>query len=1171
MKKILLSIITFVCSIVAYAQQQESIQRLSIKSPEVAAFERMAEIPVDKYSGIPKISIPIYEVRSGDISLPISLDYHATAVKVNQEATWVGLNWLLNAGGVVTTQSVGPTGDAPIDKWRKVYQELITYSIPNGDPALGQSYKLDGSHELGYVGRLGRNRFPGIPDFTDDIAKEVYRRLLVYNEGQAQLYCANFAGHTLKFVYNKLDGTFIAVGQDKKYKIVGGDNYISEIVAPDGTKYGFSMKETITPMVSGDPTFLQRSVSYLLTSITSPSGRQITLSYKKYGKIMSLPNVSENIFWNCPGYTNSYIDRKSSPLLDINNYYLYEIKSDDATVRFDVGTRIDIKGDARRLETISVIRTNDSKLIKRFKLGYDYFTSTSIGGNALYDAHKKHGSLSTYNTYYNDNIINKRLQLLSVQEEVVNASNVTEKLPAYTFTYSGSLPGKSSAARDYWGNYNGKENSGTYYDHTLLVKPSATGEDSYNASPFTTQVTFADNRFNPSTVTNGMLSSIKYPTGGSTFFTYEPHSFTNLKYFDTTTTAAESSLFTRATTVTASNLGDRQFTLSAAQTVRFDITFGNVPSMYPWIEMPRAGSIVQLFSVVTTQTTGGPPVGSMTPYKIWTIQPADTLGKTSITYTTNLALPAGRYIVRPTMGNLPAYVPGVPFSERYISVGANVKTDAVASSNYGVGVRIKEIRQSDGNNNYTTTKYTYEKASGASSGILMSPLKFARRKMMIYQPGGSGTSIPIPQTIYYWMAGSDNMVPNEPKVGYSAVTETSVPGKTVYEYWNNRLTTTSSFDFYKTEDDPRNGSLLKQSTYNTSGGLVKEVENTYSVLKAQPYFINAVVEDIYSGPDDDGGVYPFRNLYQEAMQGGRMISYLYPSMKYWVELASRKETDYTTSGSVSTYYMYTYNPDNLSVNSIRKSTTGSSDNETTYFIYPHDYTAATGVYPNTLISKNILNKPLEVVSIRTEGTTSTIKSGSINKYDDYGRITSQFQLEQTSPTTLANFRFSNKTSSGVLGTTTTYKGGYSPFSTYGKLYDCQYSSAGNPVMITKRDNERVVYVWSYSKQYPVAQIENATYEQVRTALGYTTDGQMATMESSVTPDVNWIRGLLTTYFSSRKGLVTTYQYDPLKGVTKITAPNGMVTTYEYDTFSRLSLIKDNNGKTIQGFTYNYKQ
>ena len=76
-------------------------------SPNAAALGQYADIPVSKYTGVPNIGIPLYTIKSGEIELPISLSYHASGIKVAQEASWVGLGWSLNAGGVITKQVRG--------------------------------------------------------------------------------------------------------------------------------------------------------------------------------------------------------------------------------------------------------------------------------------------------------------------------------------------------------------------------------------------------------------------------------------------------------------------------------------------------------------------------------------------------------------------------------------------------------------------------------------------------------------------------------------------------------------------------------------------------------------------------------------------------------------------------------------------------------------------------------------------------------------------------------------------------------------------------------------------------------------------------------------------------------------------------------------------------------
>ncbi len=71
--------------------------------PDISALGKFGLIPVSNFSGIPSITYPVYTVRSGDLSLPISLMYHAGGLKVKEEASEVGLGWALSAGGSIVS------------------------------------------------------------------------------------------------------------------------------------------------------------------------------------------------------------------------------------------------------------------------------------------------------------------------------------------------------------------------------------------------------------------------------------------------------------------------------------------------------------------------------------------------------------------------------------------------------------------------------------------------------------------------------------------------------------------------------------------------------------------------------------------------------------------------------------------------------------------------------------------------------------------------------------------------------------------------------------------------------------------------------------------------------------------------------------------------------------
>ena len=56
------------------------------------------------YNGISETNITIYTIQEGNFSLPISLSYHTSGIKVEEVTSWVGLGWTLNVSRFIIDQ-----------------------------------------------------------------------------------------------------------------------------------------------------------------------------------------------------------------------------------------------------------------------------------------------------------------------------------------------------------------------------------------------------------------------------------------------------------------------------------------------------------------------------------------------------------------------------------------------------------------------------------------------------------------------------------------------------------------------------------------------------------------------------------------------------------------------------------------------------------------------------------------------------------------------------------------------------------------------------------------------------------------------------------------------------------------------------------------------------------
>ena len=96
---IFLNLFSFISLKAQSDQNLENLKNIVPPSPNSASLGKYGELPIGLYTGIPNINIPIYELKTQGITVPISLSYHAGGLRVTEIAPQVGLGWSLNAGG----------------------------------------------------------------------------------------------------------------------------------------------------------------------------------------------------------------------------------------------------------------------------------------------------------------------------------------------------------------------------------------------------------------------------------------------------------------------------------------------------------------------------------------------------------------------------------------------------------------------------------------------------------------------------------------------------------------------------------------------------------------------------------------------------------------------------------------------------------------------------------------------------------------------------------------------------------------------------------------------------------------------------------------------------------------------------------------------------------------
>ena len=122
-----------------------------------------------------------------------------------------------------------------------------------------------------------------------------------------------------------------------------------------------------------------------------------------------------------------------------------------------------------------------------------------------------------------------------------------------------------------------------------------------------------------------------------------------------------------------------------------------------------------------------------------------------------------------------------------------------------------------------------------------------------------------------------------------------------------------------------------------------------------------------------------------------------------------------------------------------------------------------------------------------------------------------------------------------------------------------YDSYGHLLQKTDPDTSFKTYIWGYGGMYPVAEIKGATLSQVRSLSGLS--------GINTTP----LPGSAAGYESALRAIpgveVTTYEYTPMLGLTKVTGPDGRSESYTYNSSGKLRHVLDDLLERVSAHYY----
>lgn len=1179
------------CFIFIAVNAQLDYKKLVPPEPNVASIMKPVLTPVTEYAGIPNIGIPLYTIREDNVNFPISLSYHAGGIQISEESGNVGLGWACNAGGMIT-RAVNGRDDLSINEPSSTYlntistmPDYIPYSTGGYtffNPLTNKFRRTDINCELPIGGVL--------TDFDDNTFLNTYEN----QDFLPDVFHFNFGGYSGSFILApdaNGDGAidvflFEKSGIDIKVDNPGNGlgRHTFTITTEDGTKYLF--KNWAMTTIASDNASSYVSTWYL-TKIITVNNREIDFGYESFGIGKSYPIRTFVQNYLPPGDLQNI----GGPKIEIDSPYLTHIWFTDGRVDFNYSAenaRADIPF-AHYLESV-VVSNSEGRPIKRHDFNYSYFGNANAGMGNLVS-----GDYIAEITYVGaDNPHhNLRLKLDAVVEDGTKVHSFD-----YHVVNSLQIPNKTSMGQDYWGFYNGMLNTGTFIPDVPTEVPLFVVPNPATRHPVAAKAKLFS------------LKRIVYPTGGYTEFDYESNTYEPTPFADGTSVDYNFFIGTglpfdiMATPL--NTVPKVESSLSSGQDfiVEQVISPATATGVSVSFDLAIYGSTVAPGNRMNTDSSN--PFNYQQDMFLRIIRNSDGVivgqqqfnsAQASLDFQQTGQAFYSVAIDYPDLNAIGGYTlqayfndhGGMYFGQAKITASWEEREETGTAENpldysVGGGLRVRTISDFDSNGRIALKRnFDYHFKETLYDGTIVEKSHGKIKVLPDFQvnvPFTQDVLSPTPASIAIF-ASSSSQTPLSKHmgnyVGYGEVTvayentDLDDNGKVVSRFHNFMDIVSrgdniglSYLDSYFRLDPiriPHNGLRYQQQFFKrgTDDGyaLVSERMDEYRINGIDASLFNAVdffrtSDFIMAGKID---AMPFLEPLAIQSENGastqcrNIIFQFHPYYATRLELGTSTRVQYDGNGAdpvVSTERVFYDNP--IHYLPTRSETVDSEGNTViTQTWYPDDIEQGMPMEGGTLANYTGID------SLKRNGQRprigQPIQSLTINN--------GKKSLERT------NFLYWGN---GIVqpGGQQTLKGDLSVGNTaQDRIEVYGYDAFGNPLEFAAGNGPITSYIWGHNKKYLIAKLENASYQDIATAL----NTSVTVLKAFTEVDLPTIESLRT---GLPQAMVTTYTYDPLVGVTSITDPKGYTTFFSYDGLNRLKEVRDADGNLVNDYQYHYK-